>query len=57
MCIIFVISENSRVYAAERLLSVGLKGRNWLQGLSVDFQHGLPMVADAIAQDVLTGVS
>lgn len=31
--------------AAERLLPVGLKGRNWLQGLGVDLHHGLPLVA------------
>lgn len=28
--------------AAERLLPVGLKGRNWLQGLGADLQQGLP---------------
>ena len=26
-------------------LPVGLKGRNWLQGLGVDFQQGLPLIA------------
>lgn len=31
--------------AAERLLPVGLKRRNWLQGLGVDLQHGLPLIA------------
>ncbi len=31
--------------AAERLLPVGLKGRNWLQGLGVDLQNGLPLIA------------
>ena len=30
---------------AERLLAVGMKGRNWLQGLGVDLQRGLPLVA------------
>ena len=28
---------------AERLLPVGMKGRNWLQGLGVDLQQGLPL--------------
>lgn len=32
--------------AAERLLPVGLKGRNWLQGLEVDLQRGLPLIAN-----------
>jgi asparagine synthase (glutamine-hydrolysing) len=32
--------------AAERLLPVGLKGRNWLQGLGVDLKHGLPLIAN-----------
>ena len=31
--------------AAERLLPVGLKWRNWLQGLGVDLQNGLPLIA------------
>jgi len=31
--------------AAERLLPVGLKGRNWLQGLGVDLENGLPLIA------------
>lgn len=31
--------------AAERFLSVGLKGRNWLQGLGADLQYGLPLIA------------
>lgn len=31
--------------AAERLLPVGLKGRNWLQGLGADIQQGLPLIA------------
>jgi asparagine synthase (glutamine-hydrolysing) len=26
-------------------LPVGLKGRNWLQGLGADLQHGLPLIA------------
>jgi asparagine synthase (glutamine-hydrolysing) len=33
--------------AAETILPVGLKGRNWLQGLGVDFKVGLPMVSSA----------
>jgi asparagine synthase (glutamine-hydrolysing) len=32
--------------AAERLLPVGLKGRNWLQGLGVDLKYGLPLIAN-----------
>jgi len=31
--------------AAEKLLPVGLKGRNWLQGLGVDLDKGLPLIA------------
>lgn len=31
--------------AAEKLLPVGLKGRNWLQGLGVDLERGLPQIA------------
>jgi len=31
--------------AAEVLLPVGFKGRNWLQGLGVDLQWGLPLIA------------
>ena len=31
---------------AERLLPLGLKGRNWLQGLGVDLKHGLPLIAN-----------
>ena len=30
---------------AETMLPVGFKGRNWLQGLDVDFQGGLPLIA------------
>lgn len=33
--------------AAERFLPVGLKGRNWLQGLGVDLQSELPLIATA----------
>ncbi|WP_443643410.1 asparagine synthase (glutamine-hydrolyzing) [Candidatus Levibacter sp. Uisw_134_01] len=29
----------------EKILPVGFKGRNWLQGLSVDFEKGLPLIA------------
>ena len=32
-------------FAAELLLPVGLKGRNWLQGLGVDLRNGLPLIA------------
>jgi asparagine synthase (glutamine-hydrolysing) len=31
--------------AAETLLPVGFKGRNWLQGMEVDLQGGLPLIA------------
>ena len=31
--------------AAEELLPVGVKGRNWLQGLGVDLDKGLPLIA------------
>ena len=31
--------------AAEHLLPVGVKGRNYLQGLDVDLVHGLPLIA------------
>lgn len=31
--------------AAEKFLPVGLKGRNWLQGLGVDLKNGLPLIA------------
>ncbi len=31
--------------AAEKLLPVGVKGRNWLQGLGVDLDDGLPLIA------------
>lgn len=33
--------------AAEHFLPVGLKGRNWLQGLGVDLQNGLPMISSS----------
>ena len=35
----------SMAKAAEALLPVGFKGRNWLQGLEVDLQTGLPLIA------------
>ena len=31
--------------AATRLLPVGFRGRNWLQGLGIDLKHGLPPIA------------
>ena len=31
--------------SAEQWLPVGLKGRNYLQRLNVDFEHGLPLIA------------
>jgi len=42
------IPRNIRVAvsrAAEALLPVGFKGRNWLQGLEVEFNRGLPLIA------------
>ena len=41
---------------AENLLPVGFKGRNWLQGLGVDLDHGVPLIAsyfDATARRAL----
>ncbi len=37
--------RSSVAYAAEKLLPVGFKGRNWLQGLGVDLHKGLPLIA------------
>ena len=37
--------RNGIAMAAEKLLPVGLKGRNWLQGLGVDLDKSLPMIA------------
>ena len=31
--------------AAQSILPVGFKGRNWLQGLGADLRHGLPLIA------------
>jgi len=31
--------------SAEKFLPVGLKGRNWIQGLGVDLDNGLPLIA------------
>lgn len=31
--------------SAEKFLPVGFKGRNWAQGLGVDLDHGLPLIA------------
>ncbi len=42
------IPQNLRLAAAkaaQALLPVGYKGRNWLQGLGVDLQAGLPLIA------------
>jgi asparagine synthase (glutamine-hydrolysing) len=36
---------NGIALAAEKLLPVGVKGRNWLQGLGVDLDKGLPLIA------------
>lgn len=32
-------------FSAGRLLPIGMKGRNWLQGLGVDLESGLPLIA------------
>ena len=37
--------RNSIALAAEKLLPVGVKGRNWLQSLGVDLEKGLPLNA------------
>lgn len=43
-------------WGAEKILPVGLKGRNWLQNFGVDLRHGLPLVTsyfDATARNRL----
>ena len=37
--------RNGIALVAEKLLPVGVKGRNWLQGLGVDLDNGLPLIA------------
>jgi asparagine synthase (glutamine-hydrolysing) len=37
--------RRSVALAAEKLLPVGFKGRNWMQGLGEDLEGGLPMMA------------
>ncbi|MDC0309230.1 asparagine synthase (glutamine-hydrolyzing) [bacterium] len=37
--------RRSLAHCAERLLPVGFKGRNWLQGLNVDLHQSLPLLA------------
>jgi asparagine synthase (glutamine-hydrolysing) len=37
--------RNSVALAAEKLLPIGVKGRSWLQGLEVDLNNGLPLIA------------
>lgn len=37
--------RNGIALAAEKLLPVGVKGRNWLQGLGVDLDNSLPLIA------------
>jgi len=39
------ILRKSVAAASERILPVGFKGRNWLQGLGVDLDNGLPLIA------------
>lgn len=46
----------SRMAAAASLLPIGFKGRNWMQGLSVDLRDGLPLIGahfDAAARQRL----
>jgi len=42
----------SMARAAETLLPVGFKGRNWLQGLEVDLHKGLPLIASCFDRSV-----
>ncbi|NDC10531.1 MAG: asparagine synthase (glutamine-hydrolyzing), partial [Oxalobacteraceae bacterium] len=37
--------RNGIAVSAEKCLPVGFKGRNWLQGLGVDLDNGLPLIA------------
>jgi asparagine synthase (glutamine-hydrolysing) len=37
--------RDGAAHAAETLLPVGLKGRNWLQGLGGDLRRGVPLIA------------
>lgn len=37
--------RRSIALSAEKCLPVGLKGRNWVQGLGVDLDNGLPLIA------------
>ena len=44
--------RRSIALSAEKLLPVGFKGRNWAQGLGVDLDNGLPLIAQCF--DVTT---
>lgn len=44
--------RNGVALAAEELLPVGVKGRNWFQGLGADWENGLPLIASCF--DVTT---
>lgn len=49
------IPQNLRLaaaIAAEALLPIGFKGRNWLQALGVDLQTGLPLIASLFDRDM-----
>jgi asparagine synthase (glutamine-hydrolysing) len=49
------IPQNLRLAAAnaaEALLPIGFKGRNWLQALGVDLQTGLPLIASLFDRDM-----
>jgi asparagine synthase (glutamine-hydrolysing) len=41
---------------AETMLPVGFKGRNWLQGLEVDLQGGLPLIASFFDRSTRRGL-
>ena len=41
---------------AEKLLPLGFKGRNWLQGLGVDLNHGLPLIASLFDRAARAGL-
>ena len=48
--------RNGIALAAEKLLPVGVKGRNWLQGLGVNLEKGLPLISsyfDATTRGIL----
>jgi asparagine synthase (glutamine-hydrolysing) len=42
--------------AAEKMLPIGFKGRNWLQGLGVDLENGLPLIASLFDRTARKGL-